>query len=144
MASTANPTDDARSKAASRLGFSSGQVIQEFGWSDDVDDDLRAAIEETTGTELVDEDYDDVTDGVVLWWRDDDGDLTDALVDVQTVLDDAGLIWLFTLKPGRPGHVGHGEIEEAATTAGLHATSTISASQDWTGTRLATPRGGRR
>jgi hypothetical protein len=136
VASTANPTDDAGSKAANRLGFSSGQVIQEFGWSDDVDDDLRAAIEATTGTELVDEDYDDVTDGVVLWWRDGDGDLTDALVDVQTVLDDAGLIWVFTLKPGRPGHVGHGEIEEAATTAGLHATSTFAIADDWSATRL--------
>ncbi len=136
MASTTSPTDDARSKAASRLGFSSGQVVQEFGWSDDVDDDLRAAIEEMTGTELVDEDYDDVTDGVVLWWRDDDGDLTDALVDVQTVLDDAGPVWVLTPKAGRAGHVGHNEIEEAATTAGLHATSTFSIAPDWSATRL--------
>ena len=106
MASTASPTDDAGSKAASRLGFTSGQVVQEFGWSDDVDDDLRAAIEATTGTELVDEDYDDVTDGVVLWWRDGDGDLTDTLVDVQTVLEDGGVIWVFTLKAGRAGPRG--------------------------------------
>ena len=35
------------------------------------------------------------------------------------------------------------EIEDAAPTAGLHATSTISASRDWTGTRLATPRAAR-
>jgi hypothetical protein len=136
VASTASPTDDAGSKAASRLGFTSGQVVQEFGWSDDVDDDLRAAIETTTGTELVDEDYDDVTDGVVLWWRDGDGDLTDTLVDVQTVLEEAGVIWVFTLKAGRRGHVGHNEIEEAATTAGLHATSTFSIAADWSATRL--------
>jgi hypothetical protein len=136
VASTANPTDDAGPKAASRLGFTSGQVVQEFGWSDDVDDDLRAAIEATTGTELVDEDYDDVTDGVVLWWRDGDGDLADALVDVLTVLDDAGLVWVFTLKAGRAGHVGHNEIEEAATTAGLHATSTFAIAPDWSATRL--------
>ena len=45
---------------------------------------------------------------------------------------------------GRPGHVEPSEIEDAAPTAGLHATSTISACQDWTGTRLATPKGGRR
>ena len=136
MASTASPTDDAGSKSASRLGFMSGQVVQEFGWSDDVDDDLRAAIEATTGTELVDEDYDDVTDGVVLWWRDGDGDLTDTLVDVQTVLEEAGVIWVLTLKAGRSGHVGHNEIEEAATTAGLHATSTFSIASDWSATRL--------
>ena len=124
------------SQGASRLGFTSGQVIQEFGWSDDVDDALRAAVEAATGSELVDEDYDDVTDGVVLWWREDDGDLTDALVDVQTVLDDGGLIWVLTLKAGRPGHVSHSDIEEAATTAGLHATSTFSIATDWSATKL--------
>jgi len=114
-------------------------VVQEFGYGDDVDHDLRAAIEEIIGGELVDEDYDDFTDGVVLWWRDGDGDLTDALVDVRASLDDGGgLIWLFTRKPGRSGHVGHSEIEEAATTAGLHATSTLSIAPDWTATRLGT------
>jgi hypothetical protein len=113
-------------------------VVQEFGYGDDVDDDLRAGIEEVIGSELVDEDYDDVTDGVVLWWREDDGDLTDALVDVRTALDDGGLIWLFTRKPGRSGHVGHSDIEEAATTAGLHATSTLAIAADWSATRLGT------
>ena len=137
MASSATPIDDAAAlQGASRLGFTAGQVVQEFGWSDDVDDVVRAAVEATTGSDLVDEDYDDVTDGVVLWWREDDGDLTDALVDVQTVLDDGGSIWVMTLKPGRPGHVSHGDLEESATTAGLHATSTFSISADWSATKL--------
>jgi len=136
VASSASPIDGAASHGASRLGFTSGQVIQEFGWSDDVDETLRSAIEAATGSELVDEDYDDVTDGVVLWWREDDGDLTDALVDVQTVLDDGGRIWVLTLKAGRAGHVSHGDIEEAATTAGLHATSTFSIAPDWSATKL--------
>jgi hypothetical protein len=122
---------------AARLGFKPGQVVQEFGWGDDVDDDLRADIEAITGAELVDEDYDDVTDGVIVWWREEDGDLTDMLVDAQTVLDDGGLIWLLTLKPGRGGHVGHDEIQEAATTAGLHATSTFGVAPDWSATKLA-------
>jgi Protein of unknown function (DUF3052) len=122
---------------AARLGFGPGQVVQEYGWGDDVDDDLRAAIEEICGGELVDEDYDDVTDGVIVWWRVDDGDLADTLVDVQTVLDDGGLIWLFTRKPGRDGHVGHDEIQEAATTAGLHATSTFAIAPDWSATKMA-------
>ncbi|WP_258723605.1 DUF3052 domain-containing protein [Cellulomonas sp. NS3] len=135
MASTAG---DAATQAAVRLGFTSGQVIQEFGYDDDVDDDLRAAIEAATGTELVDEDYDDVTDAVVIWWREVDGDLTDSLVDAQTVLDDGGSIWVFTPKPGRSGHVDHGDIEEAATTAGLHATSTFAIASDWSATRLGT------
>ena len=54
------------------------------------------------------------------------------------------MIWLLTPKTGRDGHVEPSDIEEAAPTAGLHATSTISACPDWTGTRLATPRSGRR
>jgi hypothetical protein len=125
------------------LGFSAGQVVQEFGYGDDIDTDLRSGIEKVLGSELVDEDYDDVTDGVVLWWRDDDGDLTDTLVDIRTVLDDGGLIWLFTRKPGRGGHVDHSDIEEAATTAGLHATSTLSIGADWSATRLGTRGRGR-
>ncbi|WP_448061064.1 DUF3052 domain-containing protein [Cellulomonas hominis] len=133
MASTA---DDAATQAAGRLGFTSGQVVQEFGYDVDVDDALRTGLETLTGSELVDEDYDDVTDGVIIWWRDDDGDLTDALVDAQTVLNDGGSIWVLTPKPGRPGHVEHGEIEEAATTAGLHATSTFAIAPDWSATRL--------
>lgn len=137
MVATTEPQD------ADRLGFSSGNVVQEFGWADDTDEDLREAIEEITGTELVDEDYDDVTDGVIVWWREGDGDLTDMLVDVQTVLDDGGLIWIFTLKPGRDGHVGHSDIQEASTTAGLHATSTFSIASDWSATKLGTRGRGR-
>jgi hypothetical protein len=128
---------------ASRLGFARKQVVQEFGYADDVDEDLRSGIEAIIGSELVDEDYDDVTDGVMLWWRDDDGDLTDALVDVRATLDDGGLIWLLTRKAGRSGHVGHSDIEDSATTAGLHATSTLSIAPDWSATRLDTRGRGR-
>ena len=61
--------------AASRLGFTAGQVIQEFGYDSDVDDQLRFAIEDLTTTDLEDEDYGDVADAVLIWWRNDDGDL---------------------------------------------------------------------
>jgi hypothetical protein len=143
VVATAQPAGGQSGTGAGKLGFSSGQVVQEFGYGDDVDNDLRDAIEEIIGDELVDEDYDDVTDGVILWWREDDGDLTDALVDVRTALDDGGLIWILTPKPGRPGHVDHGDIEEAATTAGLHATSTLTIGADWSATRLGTRNRGR-
>ncbi len=93
-------TDTVGPSGADRLGFAPGNVVQEFGWADDVDDDLRGELEELVGGELVDEDYDDVTDGVVVWFRQDDGDLTDLLVDVQTVLDDGGLIWCSPPSPG--------------------------------------------
>lgn len=119
-----------------RFGFRTGQVVQELGYDDDVDFDVREEIEEAIGAELADEDYGDVTDGAVIWWRDDDGDLVDALVDAQTLLDDGGLIWVLTPKAGRDGHIGPGEIEEAATTAGLHTTSSVALGADWSGTRL--------
>ncbi len=134
----------AGTSVASRLGFRAGQVVQEFGYDDDVDEELRASVETLTGNELADEDAQDVVDAAIQWWREGDGDLVDALVDALTNLAGGGVIWLLTPKSGRPGHVEPSEIEDAAPTAGLHATSTISASRDWTGTRLATPRGGRR
>lgn len=129
---------------AARLGFKPGQVVQEFGYDDDVDGDLRDALEAVTGTELEDEDAQDVVDGVVYWWRDGDGDLVDCLVDALTNLVEGGVIWLLSPKAGRAGHVEPSDIEDAAPTAGLHATSTITASADWTGTRLASPKGSRR
>jgi hypothetical protein len=130
-------------QGAGRLGFTAGQVVQEFGYDDDVDEDLRSGVEDITGAELVDEDYDDVVDGVVIWFRDEDGDLADTLMDAMTVLDDGGQIWVLTPKPGRGGHVGHDDIEEAATTAGLHATSTFSIAGDWSATRLGSRGRGR-
>ncbi len=138
----ATSTGDAP-QGAGRLGYTTGQVVQEFGYDDDVDEALRTGVEEITGAELVDEDYDDVVDGVIIWHRDDDGDLADTLVDALTVLDDGGLIWVFTPKPGRPGHVGHDDIQEAGTTAGLHATSTFSIADDWSATRMGSRGRGR-
>ena len=129
---------------ATRLGFKPGQVLQEFGYDDDVDDDLRAELEEIVGSELADEDAQDVVDGVVYWWREGDGDLVDGLVDALTNLADGGVIWLLTPKAGRAGHVDPSDIADAAQTAGLRATSTVTVSADWTGTRLASPKGGRR
>ncbi|PJI93419.1 DUF3052 domain-containing protein [Luteimicrobium subarcticum] len=120
-----------------RLGLEPGFVVQEYGWGDDCDEQLREAVEGLTGNELVDEEYDDVTDAVIAWYRDGDGDLTDLLVDVQVVLDDGGPIWVLTPKTGRPGHVAHAEIQEAASTAGLHAMGNIALAPDWTATRLA-------
>ena len=39
---------------AGRLGFVPDTVIQELGWDEDVDADLRASIEAHTGNALVD------------------------------------------------------------------------------------------
>lgn len=128
---------------AGRLGFQSGQVVQEFGYDDDVDHGLRESVEDLVGAELVDEDSDEVVDAVLLWWRAEDGDLVDALVDVLGALAEGGAIWLLSPKAGRPGHIEPSDVEEAAPTAGLHATKTVSVGRDWSGTRLVTPRGRR-
>lgn len=126
------------------LGISPGVVVWEIGVDDDADGELRDALEGAEGIELVDDDYDDVVDLVLLWWREDDGDLVDALVDAIGPLADHGVVWLLTPKPGRDGHVEAEDISDAAPTAGLQQTSTVSAGRDWQGTRLVAPRAGRR
>ncbi|MEE1787850.1 DUF3052 domain-containing protein [Streptomyces sp. SP17BM10] len=136
MSATADPAD--KSNPAARLNFEEGQIVQELGYDEDTDQDLREGIEEITGTDLVDEDYDDVADAVLLWHRDDDGDLTDALVDALEYLAEGGLIWLLTPKTGRAGHIEASDIADAAKTAGLSQTSSIAVAKDWAATRLAT------
>ena len=100
MSATAGHAEGQRGRAE-KLGFQAGQVVQEIGYDDDCDEELRASIEATIGSELVDEDYDDVIDAVVLWWREEDGDLVDALVDALTSLADGGTIWLLSPKAPR-------------------------------------------
>jgi hypothetical protein len=141
VSATADPAED-RSNPARRLGFQPGQVVQELGYDDDVDQELREAVEDLTGNELVDEDYDDVADAVLMWFREDseDGDLTDALVDAQEYLVEGGLVWLLSPKTGRTGHVEASDIADAAQTAGLSQTSTVAVSKDWSAVRLATPK----
>ena len=142
MSATADHAEGQRHLGA-RLGLRAGQVVQELGHDDDCDEELRAAIAEITGSPLVDESYEEVVDVVLLWWRDGDGDLVDALVDALISLDDGGVVWLLTPKAGREGHVEPSDIGDAAPTAGLHQTSSISAASDWSGTRLASRRSGR-
>ena len=127
-------------QAAQRLGLVQGQTVQELGYDADVEDSLRTAVEAIVGSPMVDEDHDDVIDVVLMWWRDEDGDLVDALVDAIAPLADHGVVWLMTPKPGRPGHIDAEDIADAAPTAGLQPTSTISAGANWQGTRLVAPR----
>jgi hypothetical protein len=131
---------DAGSDIASRLGVESGLVVQELGWDSDVDEAVRSAVEERSGEDLLDEDADEVVDVVLLWWRDGDGDLVDALVDAIGPLTENGVIWVLTPKTGRPGHVEPSEIAEAAPTAGLSQTRNISVGDDWVGSRLVAPK----
>lgn len=125
---------------AEKLGIEPGHVVAELGWDEDVDDDVRAAVEERCGSELLDEDADEVLDVILLWWRESDGDLVDRLMDATGPLAEDGVIWVLTPKTGRPGHVEPSDIAEAVPTAGLAQTSNISVGPDWTGTRLVSPK----
>jgi hypothetical protein len=138
--STTPGAGDNTSALIDRLGIEHGMVVQELGYDDDVDHDLRDAIEERLGEELVDEDSDEVVDVVLLWFRADDGDLVDALVDAIAPLADNGVIWLLTPKRGRDGYVEPSDISEAAPTAGLSQTSLLPLAVDWTGARLVSRR----
>ncbi|MGN6753701.1 MAG: DUF3052 domain-containing protein [Intrasporangium sp.] len=127
-----------------KLGFAKGQVIQEFGYDDDVDDEVRLAIEEVVGSELEDEDFNEGADGILIWYRDGDEDLGDLLVDGLTNLFDQGFVVLMTPKAGRDGHVEASEVEEAASTAGLQTGGAVNVSGSWTANRLMPPKGSRR
>ena len=126
-------------QAGERLGFKPGTVVQELGWDDDVDDVVRAEIENTIDADMVDGNHGDVVDAVLLWWRDDDGDLVDALVDSLTDLAGGGAIWLLTPKVGRSNAVDPADVAEAAPVAGLSTTTTVQVGE-WTATRLVAPK----
>jgi DUF3052 family protein len=132
-----SPTPPSGTGIAERLGLKPGMIVMESGYDDDVDDELRESIAELTGEDLLDEDTDEVVDVVLLWHRDDDGDLTDILVDSIGPLADDGYIWLLTPKRGRAGYVEPSDIAEAASIAGLSQTSIATLGNEWSAARLA-------
>lgn len=126
------------------MGFAPGELILEIGVGDDVDAALRKSVAEITGQALLDGSTDEVVDGVLLWWREDDGDLVDELMDAMTYLTETGPIWVLTPKAGRSGHVQPSDIQDAAPIAGLSQTSTLAVAQDWNATRLVARKAGKR
>ncbi|MCB5180912.1 DUF3052 domain-containing protein [Streptomyces antimicrobicus] len=132
--------DHADSSLAARLGFQSDQVVQEIGYDDDVDQEFREEIKRFIGHDLEDEEYDDVADAVLLWFREDDGDLTDTLVDAIDYVDEDSLILLLTPKTGRDGFVEASDISDAAKQAGLALGKSFSVGKEWSAQRLKTPK----
>lgn len=130
---------DHASGFARKLGIQRDQVVQEWGWDEDTDDDIRADVEDACGSELLDEDTDEVVDVVLLWYRDGDGDLVDILMDAISPLAEDGVIWVLTPKTGRSGHVPPADIAEAAPTAGLMPTSSVNLG-NWSASRLVQPK----
>ena len=119
-----------------RMGFEKGQLILEIGHASDCDEKLRQEICDITGTKFIEGETSEVVDSVLLWWREDDGDLVDELVDGLTYLTETGPIWVLTPKVGRDGHVHPSDIQDAANTAGLSQTSTIAIAPNWSATKI--------
>ena len=125
------------------FGLRPGQLVQELGWDSDVDEDLRTSVMDAIDADMV-EDSDEAVDAVLVWWRAEDGDVTDALVDALTDLSADGVIWLLTPKVGRCGHIPQVDIAEGAATASLVLTSTQNVSKDWAADKMVRSRGQRR
>jgi hypothetical protein len=118
------------------MGFEKGQLILEIGRASDCDENLRKELAVITGEPLIDSDASEVVDAVLIWFREEDGDLADELVDALTFLSDTGPIWVLTPKVGRDGHVHPSDIQDAANTAGLSQTSTIAVAPNWSATKI--------
>jgi Protein of unknown function (DUF3052) len=127
-----------------RLGLNKGDLVLEIGHDADCDDDLRSAVSAHIGSTFIDGDAQEVVDAVLLWFREDDGDLVDELVDALTYLSETGPIWLMTPKAGREGHVEPSDIQDAAPTAGLSQTVSFAAGADWTATKLVARKSSRK
>src|SRR5699024_6287804 len=66
------------------LELAVGNIVQELGWDEDTDFEFRNGLEDALGEDFLTEEDQEPVDAVLLWWREDDGDvtdLTDALVD---------------------------------------------------------------
>ena len=120
----------------SRMGFEKGQLILEIGHGSDCDENLRQQIVDIVGEPLIQNDTNEVVDSVLIWFRDDDSDLTDELVDALAYLSESGTIWVLTPKVGRDGHVEPSDIQDAVNIAGLSQTSTIAVAPNWTATKI--------
>lgn len=118
------------------MGFQKGQLVLEVGHDSDCDENLRQQIANLTGTKIIENETNEVVDAVMIWFREEDGDLTDELVDALAYLSEDGPIWVLTPKVGRDGHVEPSDIQDAANTAGLSQTSTIAVAPNWTATKI--------
>ena len=126
------------------MGFAKDDLVLEVGFDSDCDSTIRDQIMAITGTDFLEGSTSEVVDGVLLWWRDGDGDLVDELMDGLTYLSETGPIWVLTPKAGRDGHVEPSDIQDAAPIAGLSVTSSIALAGDWSATRLVARKAGKR
>ena len=62
---------------AARMGIVSGHLILESGYGSDCDESVRNSLIKISGNEVLSVEINEVVDAVILWWREDDGDLID-------------------------------------------------------------------
>ncbi len=129
------------SDIAGKLGVEPGMVVQELGWDSDVDEAVRDAVEERAGDELLDEDADEVIDLVLMWWREGDGDLVDALIDAIGPLADNGVIWVLTPEDrAAAGTSSPARSPRPRRRPGSRRRPTSRVSDGWAGSRLVAPK----
>jgi len=126
-----------------QLGLKPGMVVEELGWDEDVDEGFRQAVMEAIDADLVEESQESV-DAVILWLREDDGDVIDLLIDALTDLGPAGFLWVLAPRIGRPGHVPQSALNEGAVAAGLALTTSATVSKTWSAHKIVRPKGNRR
>lgn len=143
MVNTNSKETSKGTSGAELLGLDADMVVQELGWDEDADQALRDEIMDILDADMIEEAMEAV-DVVILWWRDDDGDVVDGLVDALRDLDDDGYIWLLTPKIGRVGFVDPPAVAEGVTIAGLTMTSTENVAPEWQATKVVRPKGARR
>lgn len=127
-------------RGAELFGLDAGMAIQELEWDEDTDPDLRGEIMDAIGAGMI-EDAVEAVDVAALWWRRDDDDVVDGLVDAMKDLALTGLIWLLTPKIGRSGHVSPDDLAEGTATVGLSLTSSADVSPERQAHKVVHPKG---
>ena len=115
-------------------------VVRELGWDEGGEREQRDEIMGARGADMI-EDAREAVGAGVLWWREDDGDVVDGLVDGMKDLAATGFIWLLTPKVGRPGYVAPSDLAEGTATAGLSLTSSANVSLEWQAHKVVRPKG---
>ncbi len=138
-----NQSGPATGAGVRQLGFVKGMVVEELGWDEDSDEEVRQSIMEVIDSDLVDESTEAV-DAVVLWLREGDGDVMDLLIDSLTDLGPTGFLWVFTPKIGQSGYVSQSDLSEGVAAAGLTMTTTVNVCNQWSAHKVVRPKSSRR
>lgn len=120
---------------AALLNVTKGDIVQEIGWDEDCDSSISEALEDAIGELLLDEDTDEIVDVVLLWWREEDGDLVDGLMDANRSLGEEGRVWVLTPAPGQRNSIEPGVVAESAQLGGMVQTASERLG-DWQGACL--------